>query len=157
MRLNRVESFYAFLLRFRSEESPCKGQPAICKGAAAAAKPPARGDHPKWQQPRGHERLWPVHKGLPPTAKPQGPAAHGATARGAAPRSGLSPARAAASRGSARTRRRRQPLRCRPKVAAPLVGAVAHADGVQRRHLCRAATAAVTQMGARRGLGHPFK
>ncbi|RZS03108.1 hypothetical protein BHM03_00033225 [Ensete ventricosum] len=29
MRLNRVESFYAFLLRFRSEGSPCKGQPGM--------------------------------------------------------------------------------------------------------------------------------
>ncbi|RZS20551.1 hypothetical protein BHM03_00053081 [Ensete ventricosum] len=29
MRLNRIESFYAFLLRFRSEGSPCKGQPGM--------------------------------------------------------------------------------------------------------------------------------
>ncbi|RRT42598.1 hypothetical protein B296_00019839, partial [Ensete ventricosum] len=68
MKLNRVESFYAFLLCFRSEGSPCKGQPGMatvsplagavdhlqgggrlqprppCKGSADCGHAPARGD-----------------------------------------------------------------------------------------------------------------
>ncbi|RWV99923.1 hypothetical protein GW17_00037143 [Ensete ventricosum] len=110
-----------------------------------------------------------ARKGLPPAAKLQWLAAHGATARGshprpgrkwqlpaarpqgAAPRPGLPPARVATGRTG------RQPVRCSPKVATPAAGAAAHADGVQRRHLRRVATAAAAQMGARRGLGHPFK
>ncbi|RRT38333.1 hypothetical protein B296_00040083, partial [Ensete ventricosum] len=48
----------------------------------------------------------------------------------------------------------RQPVRCFLKAAAPAVGATAHSDGVQRCYLRRAAA---VQMGARRGLGHPFK
>ncbi|RWW42151.1 hypothetical protein BHE74_00052319 [Ensete ventricosum] len=54
MRLNRVESFYAFLLRFRSEGSPCKGQPGMaptplkgwpttCKGATGCGQGPYAG------------------------------------------------------------------------------------------------------------------
>ncbi|RZS22926.1 hypothetical protein BHM03_00055763 [Ensete ventricosum] len=61
MRLNRIESFYAFLLHFLSEGSPFKGQPGMAttnplagaasysqappaRGRPAAARPPARGD-----------------------------------------------------------------------------------------------------------------
>ncbi|RWV80538.1 hypothetical protein GW17_00058180 [Ensete ventricosum] len=36
MRLNRVESFYAFLLRFRSEGSPCKRQPGMAMASPLA-------------------------------------------------------------------------------------------------------------------------
>ncbi|RWV78613.1 hypothetical protein GW17_00060390 [Ensete ventricosum] len=60
MRLNRVESFYVFLLYFRNEGSPCRGQPGLAtasplagaagcsqgphaKGRLAAARPPAKG------------------------------------------------------------------------------------------------------------------
>ncbi|RZS14568.1 hypothetical protein BHM03_00046280 [Ensete ventricosum] len=67
MRLNRVESFYAFLLRFRSEGSPCKGQPGMvtasplagaadnsqgptARGRLAVARPPTKGDRPQGQQ-----------------------------------------------------------------------------------------------------------
>ncbi|RWW26716.1 hypothetical protein GW17_00008882, partial [Ensete ventricosum] len=46
----------------------------------------------------------------------------------------------------------RQPARCRPMAAAPVAGAAAHVDCVQRRHLRRAAVATAVQMGARRGL-----
>ncbi|RZR75443.1 hypothetical protein BHM03_00057963 [Ensete ventricosum] len=102
-------------------------------------------------------------------ARPQGPTAHGAIARGSRPRPGhrlrlpaarpqgaalrpgLRPSRATAGRTG------RQPVRCSPKVATPAVGVAAHADGVQRRHLCKAVVAAAAQIGARRGLGHPFK
>ncbi|RWW54691.1 hypothetical protein BHE74_00038714 [Ensete ventricosum] len=55
MRLNRVESFYAFLLHFRSEGSPSKGQPGMamasplqgrsttCKGVAGCGQAPYKG------------------------------------------------------------------------------------------------------------------
>ncbi|RWV79627.1 hypothetical protein GW17_00059208 [Ensete ventricosum] len=36
MRLNRVESFYAFLLCFRIEGSPCKGQPGMATASPLA-------------------------------------------------------------------------------------------------------------------------
>ncbi|RZS04124.1 hypothetical protein BHM03_00034407 [Ensete ventricosum] len=150
MRLNRVESFYAFLLCFRSEGSPCKGQSSMATasplagaadhrqgGRPTAARPPVRGDHPQWQQPRGHERLQPACKGLPPAARPQALAAHDATSRGsrprpghrwrllaarpqgATPRPGLLPARAAANKGSAHARRRyrRGGCPCRRRAA----------------------------------------
>ncbi|RWV80462.1 hypothetical protein GW17_00058269 [Ensete ventricosum] len=58
-----------------------------------------------------------------PVARPQG----------AAPRPGLPPTRATAARSEI------QPARCRPKAAALAAWAATHADGVQRRHLCRAA------------------
>ncbi|RWW53156.1 hypothetical protein BHE74_00040375 [Ensete ventricosum] len=153
-----------------SQGPPAKGRPAatwpLAKGQSAAARPPAKGDHPQGQQPYGHDRLRPACKGLPPVARPPGLAARGAIARGnrprpghwwrlpaarpqgAALRPGLPPARAAAGRSG------RQPARCRPKAAAPAVGAAAHADDVQHPDLRRVATA---QMGARRGLGHPVK
>ncbi|RZS18084.1 hypothetical protein BHM03_00050308 [Ensete ventricosum] len=84
---------------------------------------------------------WPSTSiGLPLVAKPQGPTAHGATARGSPT------ARAVANRGSACARRRRQLARCHPKAAAPTAGSAAHTDDVQRRHLRRAATTAATQM-----------
>ncbi|RWV80657.1 hypothetical protein GW17_00058033 [Ensete ventricosum] len=48
MRLNHVESFYAFLLYFRNEGSPCKGQLAMAMasplaGAAGYGQPPCKG------------------------------------------------------------------------------------------------------------------
>ncbi|RRT42462.1 hypothetical protein B296_00052214 [Ensete ventricosum] len=59
MGLNRVESFYAFLLRFRSEGSPCKGQPGMAttspfdgavdhlqRGDRLQPRPPAKGRPP---------------------------------------------------------------------------------------------------------------
>ncbi|RWW42056.1 hypothetical protein BHE74_00052420 [Ensete ventricosum] len=79
MRLNCVESFYAFLLLFRSEGSPYKGQPGIAtasrlvgavghqqgggrlqptppvKGATDCGQAPCKGGHPQWLQPRVHE------------------------------------------------------------------------------------------------------
>ncbi|RWV81092.1 hypothetical protein GW17_00057521 [Ensete ventricosum] len=55
---------------------------------------------------------------------------------------GRSLAGVAASRGSTRARRCRQPARCRPKAAAPAARAAAHVDGVQCRHLRRAAATA---------------
>ncbi|RZR75458.1 hypothetical protein BHM03_00058228 [Ensete ventricosum] len=60
-----------------------------------------------------------------------------ARSQGAAPQPGLPPIRAAASRGSARTRRHRPLARCRPRAAAHAARAAAHANAV------------VTQMGAR--------
>ncbi|RRT35558.1 hypothetical protein B296_00015098 [Ensete ventricosum] len=98
----------------------------------------------------------PGRKGLLPTVRPQGAAAHGYAARGgcplqgAAPRPGLPLVGAVANRSCGH----RQPVRCCPKAAVPVAGAAAHADGVQHRHLRRATA---VQMGVRRGLGHPFK
>ncbi|RWW20859.1 hypothetical protein GW17_00015012 [Ensete ventricosum] len=94
-------------------------------------------------------------------ARPQGPVAHGVTARAAARgqdshHQGRSLARAAASSGSASARRCHQPARCRPKAAMPIAGAATHVDDVQCRHL-RRVVATAAQMGARRGLGHSFK
>ncbi|RZS26488.1 hypothetical protein BHM03_00059834 [Ensete ventricosum] len=89
--------------------------------------------------------------------RPQRPATHGATARGsrprpgrrwqlpaawsqgAAPQPGLPPARAAASRSGHQQGQHRQPVRYRPKAAA-----LAHAEGVQLRHLRRVATTVAT-------------
>ncbi|RWV82386.1 hypothetical protein GW17_00056117 [Ensete ventricosum] len=55
MRLNRVESFYAFLLHFHSEGNEEEGQQGmtrpLAKGRPAAARPLARGGHPQGQQP----------------------------------------------------------------------------------------------------------
>ncbi|RWV82706.1 hypothetical protein GW17_00055771 [Ensete ventricosum] len=98
MGLNRVESFYAFLLRFRSEGSPCKGQPGMattspldgavghlqggdrlqprppCKGAATRKGSSSAGTTGCGQPVRGC-RQWPGHKGLLLAARPQGAAA----------------------------------------------------------------------------------
>ncbi|RWV85661.1 hypothetical protein GW17_00052531 [Ensete ventricosum] len=71
MRLNRVESLYVFLLRFRSEGSE-EGRPALMQGWLATARPrprpPARGRPPVGVAARRggackHDRLWPAHKG----------------------------------------------------------------------------------------------
>ncbi|RWV87610.1 hypothetical protein GW17_00050374 [Ensete ventricosum] len=137
MRLNHVESFYAFLMHFRSEGSRCKGQPGLATASPLAgatghlqggARPPATGGPPAVAvDPRARTAA----------ARPQGPAAHGATARGsclrpsrrwrlpaarpqgAASLPGLPLSGAAANRGSAHARRRRQPARCHPKAATP--------------------------------------
>ncbi|RRT33947.1 hypothetical protein B296_00042084 [Ensete ventricosum] len=75
-------------------------------------------------------------QGRPPTAARGSP-----TARVAACKGGLS------CRGSACARRHRPPIRCRSRAAAPVAGAAAHADGVQRRHLRRVAVATIVQLG----------
>ncbi|RRT37788.1 hypothetical protein B296_00055571, partial [Ensete ventricosum] len=79
MRLNHVESFYAFLLRFRSEgreeegwlatassyagsathgQVDCKGQPAAakapCKGGTGHGQSPLQGQPPACVPARGH-------------------------------------------------------------------------------------------------------
>ncbi|RWV85771.1 hypothetical protein GW17_00052413 [Ensete ventricosum] len=111
MRLNHVESFYAFLLRFRSEESPCKGQPGMATasplvgaadhlqgGGRLQPRPPCRG---------GPTLARPPAKGRPATARasPQrGAPAHGQTARAAArgwPVAARCPQGAAAASGHA--------------------------------------------------------
>ncbi|RZS25834.1 hypothetical protein BHM03_00059090 [Ensete ventricosum] len=77
------------------------------------------------QAARG-SRLRLGRKGQPLATRPQGAAAHFEAAR-AATHAGASPAR------------------CCPRSAALTVGAAAHADGVQRRRLRRAATTVVAQ------------
>ncbi|RZS15580.1 hypothetical protein BHM03_00047441 [Ensete ventricosum] len=50
MRLNRVESFYMFLLRFRNEGSEEQGRPATASphaGLATHGQPPCRAGHPR--------------------------------------------------------------------------------------------------------------
>ncbi|RWV95974.1 hypothetical protein GW17_00041352 [Ensete ventricosum] len=110
MRLYRVESFYAFLLRFRSEGSEEEERPATASLHAGPAThgqgQPARGDAcghgglrparkgdacghgrhlraPPYSMPASGccQRL--ARKGLPPPAKLQGVIARGAPARGA--------------------------------------------------------------------------
>ncbi|RRT32235.1 hypothetical protein B296_00053287 [Ensete ventricosum] len=133
------------------DQPPYSGGRPPARGRSIAARSPVRGGHPQGHQPCGHDRLRPGRRACcplrdskrqSPATRPQVAAAHCKAARG-------SPATAGRSD--------RQPSRCRPKAAAPTAGAAAHADGVQRRHLRRAVTAITTQMGARRGLGHPFK
>ncbi|RZS08210.1 hypothetical protein BHM03_00039143 [Ensete ventricosum] len=97
----RSAAAYAFLLRFHSEGSPCKGQPSMGMASplVGAVGHLQGGGHPQWKQPHGHERLRPA-------AKSQGPAAHGATARGSRPRPG----------------RRWRLLTTRPQEEAPWIG-----------------------------------
>ncbi|RWW41308.1 hypothetical protein BHE74_00053214 [Ensete ventricosum] len=112
MRLNRVESFYAFLLRFRSEGSPCKGQPSM-----ATASPLARA--------AGH-----LQGGgrLPPRPAHKGAAlAHGQIARAAVrgwPAAVRRPQGAADYGFGARRKvaygQRHHPWRCRPQGWPPL-------------------------------------
>ncbi|RRT58826.1 hypothetical protein B296_00024235 [Ensete ventricosum] len=92
MRLNRVESFYVFLLHFRSEESPCKGQPgmAMASPLAGVANHLQGGDRlqprPPYNATAGHGQA--PCKGQPPAVaaasqartpatSPQGAAARG--------------------------------------------------------------------------------
>ncbi|RWW14688.1 hypothetical protein GW17_00021513 [Ensete ventricosum] len=109
MRLNRVESFYAFLLRFRSECREEEGRPATTSphsGSAAratgcgqgpmpaTAKAPCRGSRQHVLPPVGmagpyrggasrrRQRPRPGRKGQPPTTRPQGAAARCEAARG---------------------------------------------------------------------------
>ncbi|RZS28831.1 hypothetical protein BHM03_00062478 [Ensete ventricosum] len=132
MRLNRVESFYAFLLCFYSEGSPCKGQ-----------------------QPRGHDRLRPARKGprrdrkrQPPATRLQEAAARCKAARG-------SPAARAAACGKPtrascpRRDRKRQPpatrlqeaaARCKAARGSPAARAAAGRSGHQQgQRPCKAA------------------
>ncbi|RWW26668.1 hypothetical protein GW17_00008934 [Ensete ventricosum] len=144
MRLNRVESFYAFLLYVygkRSEERGGWPRLGPLQGWPAMAKAPFRGDH---QQARPLAGLaGACGRRQPPRASRWG-RLQTARPQGAAPRPGLSPARAAASRGSARSRRRHCPTRCRPRAAAPTTRAAAHADNMQHRRLRRAMALEVT-------------
>ncbi|RWW45658.1 hypothetical protein BHE74_00048480 [Ensete ventricosum] len=100
MRLNRIESFYAFLLHFRYEGSPCKGQPGMAMasplaGAAGYGKAPCKGG------------LLPTVCRRSPAANPQGVTdcgfgTHRKVACGHRHRpQGLPPARAAANNGNA--------------------------------------------------------
>ncbi|RWV97686.1 hypothetical protein GW17_00039508 [Ensete ventricosum] len=175
MRLNCVESFYAFLLHFHSKGSPYKGQPGMAMASPIAGVATYSGNNPEGTN---DYRQQPGRKGLLPTTRPQGgvancsqdppargrlaaamplarggtrrPAAHGATARGSHPRPG----------------RRWQLLAARPRGLAPRPGlsparevppegsnayrgGATHADGVQRRHLRRPAATVAAQMGAR--------
>ncbi|RZS20431.1 hypothetical protein BHM03_00052945 [Ensete ventricosum] len=98
MRLNRVESFYMFLLRFRSEGNEEEGQQGMARpptrGRPTTAKAPLQrggrlrlgplqgataheGSSPQGVATRRYDRLRPARKGLPPTAKPQGAIASG--------------------------------------------------------------------------------
>ncbi|RZS28683.1 hypothetical protein BHM03_00062317 [Ensete ventricosum] len=84
MRLNRVESFYAFLLHFHSEDNEEEGQQGmaqpLAKGRLAAARPPARGGHPQGQQPSAGTTdcgqtarggcPWRAYKGRPTRGQP---------------------------------------------------------------------------------------
>ncbi|RRT52963.1 hypothetical protein B296_00037921 [Ensete ventricosum] len=92
MRLNRIESFYASLLCFRSEGNEEEGQPSM-------ARPPARGRSATAKSPlHGGDRLRPgllqgaaTRKG----SSPQGAATHnGSSPQGAVTRRGNSCPRA---------------------------------------------------------------
>ncbi|RZS10337.1 hypothetical protein BHM03_00041554 [Ensete ventricosum] len=73
IRLNCVESFYAFLLRFRSEGSPCKGQPGMATanplagvaGHLQGAAGCSQGPHAKGRSDAASPRL-----GLLPARRP---------------------------------------------------------------------------------------
>ncbi|RWW43914.1 hypothetical protein BHE74_00050371 [Ensete ventricosum] len=59
----------------------------LAKGRSAAARPPGRGGHLQGQQPLVGMTGCPrhTHKGWPPVASPQGPAARGQVPRGGCP------------------------------------------------------------------------
>ncbi|RWV84644.1 hypothetical protein GW17_00053628 [Ensete ventricosum] len=75
MRLNRVESFYAFLLRFRSERSEERGRPTIVRPSArvTATVRPLQGWPQVARVASKGGRPWPAHKGrCSPASRPQG-------------------------------------------------------------------------------------
>ncbi|RWV81315.1 hypothetical protein GW17_00057277 [Ensete ventricosum] len=157
MRLNRVESFYTFLLRFRSEGSPCKGQPGMATASplAGAVGHLQGGDRLQPRPPlQGGGRLRP---GPMQGATTRRPAAHGATARGNRPRPGLPPARAAAGRSDHQQGQRPREVTSPAREVPPEGSSACYRGGCPRRLLRRAATTVAAQIGVRRGLGHPFK
>ncbi|RRT37325.1 hypothetical protein B296_00016916 [Ensete ventricosum] len=129
MRLNHVESFYAFLLRFRSEGNEEEGQQGMARppirGRSAIAKAPYKGAVSYGQAPykwrpleeataaRGHDRLRPARKGLSPTTRLQGAVARSSPARGGHQRPGR---KGAAAHGA--PARGRSPA-ARPRPALP--------------------------------------
>ncbi|RWW41139.1 hypothetical protein BHE74_00053389 [Ensete ventricosum] len=105
MRLKCVESFYAFLLRFRSKSSKEKGRPTIARPSARATDhdhTPCRGDRPWLDHLQGWQatasplvRAVGCSQGcvgscqqkevVPPATKPQGPTGTCQPARGCCP------------------------------------------------------------------------
>ncbi|RWW01066.1 hypothetical protein GW17_00035917 [Ensete ventricosum] len=158
MRLNCVESFYAFLLRFYSEGNEEEGRPATSSphaglathGQAGCAQGPLqwaaasmRGCPRAWLAPAGvgstcgqatrDNRPRQGRKGQPPAARPQGVAARCEAARGSLA------ARAAAYKGgrsftgSARARRHR-PCKATPpdREVSPEGSSACHKGGCPR-------------------------
>ncbi|RWW39103.1 hypothetical protein BHE74_00055592 [Ensete ventricosum] len=91
MRLYCIESFYAFLLRFRSEGSPRKGQPGMAMasplaGAAGHLQGGGRGSSPVGTNGCGQatRAYCPQrdHKGQPPATRPEVAVASCKAARG---------------------------------------------------------------------------
>ncbi|RZS29234.1 hypothetical protein BHM03_00062941 [Ensete ventricosum] len=130
MKLNHVESFYAFLLHFRSEGNEEEGQQGmarpLARGRATAKAPLQRGGHPQGQQP------------------PAGTTDCGQPARGYHLRPG----------------RKRRHARKRRPPAASSQGAVRLQGGgppTASPVACAGAAVAAMQRGAKRGLGHPFE
>ncbi|RWW54940.1 hypothetical protein BHE74_00038448 [Ensete ventricosum] len=110
MRLNLVELFYTLKVAIGSESRRCMQERgghmhavymqrwlattkppiwatghglATCKWRPAAAT--RRGSSPQGAATRGHSRLWPAHKGLPPVASPSASRGGGAGRRGGRP------------------------------------------------------------------------
>ncbi|RRT52710.1 hypothetical protein B296_00006174 [Ensete ventricosum] len=106
---------------------PLRGRPTM-------AKAPCRGSR---QHARSPVVMASAYRAAP-AAKPQGAVALYEAARGS-----LMARATACKGGSTHARQHHPPARCRPRAAAPVVGAAAHADGVQHRRLRKAA--AVTQ------------
>ncbi|RWV78327.1 hypothetical protein GW17_00060722 [Ensete ventricosum] len=105
MRLNRVESFYVFLLRFCSERSE-EGRPTTVRplvGVASLGQAPCRGGHP--QLGRFHPKAQPLavrrSQGLSPTASPTASRGGDAGCRGGRPFAGWMPT----GKGNSRLRR----------------------------------------------------
>ncbi|RWV80624.1 hypothetical protein GW17_00058068 [Ensete ventricosum] len=128
---------------------PARGRPTTAKATCRATA-----------SMRDRPRAWLAPTGVAPacvgSARGQAawgsrpwPGRRGAAARYEAARD-IPVARAAACkggrsyRGSAHARRHCSLARCRPRAIAPAVGAAAHADGVQCRHLRRAETTTTT-------------
>ncbi|RWV82435.1 hypothetical protein BHE74_00043694 [Ensete ventricosum] len=125
---------------------PARGRPATakapCRGSRQYARSPTGVGSTHGQAARG-SRLRPGRKGQPPATRPQGAAACDQAAGGGCPLRGRKGGYSC--RGRAHARWHRAPARCCPRSAALTVGAAAHADGVQRRRLRRAATTVVAQ------------
>ncbi|RWV94918.1 hypothetical protein GW17_00042508 [Ensete ventricosum] len=141
MRLNHIESFYAFLLHFHSEGSEEEGRPATTSTHVVSTthgQGPLQGG--SRQQAQVAVARCKAARGNPATR-----AAACKDGRWGCCLQGRPLAGATASRGSTHARRRRPHARCRPMAAAPTACAVAHADSMQHHRLRRASTVAPWQ------------
>ncbi|RRT66406.1 hypothetical protein B296_00002601 [Ensete ventricosum] len=146
MRLNRVESFYAFLLCFHNEDNEEEGWPTTTSPHVGPARP----------RPRPLARGWLATARASPQGRPASPARGDSHPQGQQP-VGATPTRGAGYRTPARGYRPQpalSPIRATvpaARVVAPLAGRLPMGKGSHR--LCKGSDGGAD--GAR-GLWHPF-